>query len=178
MATQQSRSATINRDTNETKIRVALNLDGGELPQLENAEGAEVNGQLKSHATQSSQSQQIDIDTGIGFLDHMLHALAKHSGWSLYIRTRGDLHSTSLPSPIPTSPLTHLTQSTTTTPPKTPSSLSAPPSKPRCTPPPASHASATPTHPSTKRSRAPCSTSPTDRSPSSSSGYGARRSAT
>jgi imidazoleglycerol-phosphate dehydratase len=29
--------------------------------------------------------------TGIGFLDHMIHALAKHSGWSLRVRTLGDL---------------------------------------------------------------------------------------
>ena len=98
MATQLSRSATISRDTNETKIQLALNLDGGALPQLENAEGATVNGEYKSHAAQNSNSQQIDIDTGIGFLDHMLHALAKHSGWSLYLRTRGDLHSTPLSS--------------------------------------------------------------------------------
>jgi imidazoleglycerol phosphate dehydratase HisB len=27
-------------------------------------------------------------------LDHMLHALAKHAGWSLRIRCKGDLHST------------------------------------------------------------------------------------
>ncbi|KAI9661801.1 MAG: imidazoleglycerol-phosphate dehydratase [Bathelium mastoideum] len=92
MATPRIRSATITRDTNETKIQVALNLDGGEVPQLENAEGAEVNGERKIHASQNSKSQQIDIDTGIGFLDHMLHALAKHSGWSLYLRAKGDLH--------------------------------------------------------------------------------------
>lgn len=83
------RNATIFRDTNETKIQLSLNLDGGALPEVE---GLEVNGGDKSHAAQSSKSQQIDIDTGIGFLDHMLHALAKHGGWSLRLRTRGDLH--------------------------------------------------------------------------------------
>ncbi|KAL9093373.1 MAG: hypothetical protein Q9165_004114 [Trypethelium subeluteriae] len=92
MTSHSSRSAIINRDTNETKIQLALNLDGGELPQLENAEAATVNGGQNTHATQNSKSQQIDVDTGIGFLDHMLHALVKHAGWSLYLRTRGDLH--------------------------------------------------------------------------------------
>lgn len=84
------RSATINRDTNETKIKLALNLDGGALPSLDSLT---TNGEsAKEHASQSSKSQQISIDTGIGFLDHMLHALAKHGGWSLQLRTRGDLH--------------------------------------------------------------------------------------
>jgi imidazoleglycerol-phosphate dehydratase len=37
--------------------------------------------------------QTIEIDTGIGFLDHMLHALAKHSHWQLLqIKCVGDLH--------------------------------------------------------------------------------------
>lgn len=85
------RAATINRDTNETKIQLALNLDGGALPSLESLT---TNGDAdaKDHASQNSKSQQISVDTGIGFLDHMLHALAKHGGWSLLLRTRGDLH--------------------------------------------------------------------------------------
>lgn len=83
------RSATLNRDTNETKIQLSLNLDGGALESSDNA-----NGEAKSHAAQASKSQHIDIDSGIGFLDHMLHALAKHAGWSLSLRCRGDLHST------------------------------------------------------------------------------------
>ncbi|KAG9995507.1 IGPD-domain-containing protein, partial [Aureobasidium melanogenum] len=87
-ANKQVRSAVINRDTNETKIQLALNLDGGSLEDIE----AENNGADKSHAAQASKSQTIDIDTGIGFLDHMIHALAKHSGWSLKLRCRGDLH--------------------------------------------------------------------------------------
>lgn len=82
------RSATINRDTNETKIQLSLNLDGG---LLEDATGTAEGD--KSHAAQKSKSQEIDIDTGIGFLDHMLHALSKHAGWSLRLRCRGDLHS-------------------------------------------------------------------------------------
>jgi imidazoleglycerol-phosphate dehydratase len=82
------RTATLNRDTNETKINLTLNLDGGPLQ----TSTSDSNGDGKDHASQSSKSQQITIDTGIGFLDHMLHALAKHSGWSLHLRTRGDLH--------------------------------------------------------------------------------------
>ena len=88
MSDKQVRSAVINRDTNETKIQLALNLDGGSLEQIT----SEDNGVDKSHAAQASKSQIIDIDTGIGFLDHMIHALAKHSGWSLKLRCRGDLH--------------------------------------------------------------------------------------
>ncbi|KAH0000198.1 IGPD-domain-containing protein, partial [Aureobasidium melanogenum] len=87
-ANKQVRSAVINRDTNETKIQLALNLDGGSLDEI----NSENNGADKSHAAQASKSQTIDIDTGIGFLDHMIHALAKHSGWSLKLRCRGDLH--------------------------------------------------------------------------------------
>ncbi|KAK5145927.1 hypothetical protein LTR04_001172 [Oleoguttula sp. CCFEE 6159] len=60
---------------------------------LEDVQSAsESNGAAKSHAAQLSTSQQIDVDSGIGFLDHMLHALAKHAGWSLRLRCRGDLH--------------------------------------------------------------------------------------
>ena len=85
------------RDTNETKIQIAINLDGGAFPpqtdprlQTPSADG---------HAAQASKSQTINVNTGIGFLDHMLHALAKHAGWSLAIACKGDLYSQS-PSPI------------------------------------------------------------------------------
>lgn len=90
----RKRTATINRDTNETKVNLILNLDGGPL---EEANG-EKNGD-EAHATQVSKSQTIDVDSGIGFLDHMLHALAKHAGWSLKLRCKGDLHSTNIPPP-------------------------------------------------------------------------------
>lgn len=90
-----ARTATLNRDTNETKIALAISLDGGPLPEIQSPNGAvKSEGEEKVHAAQASKSQQIDVDTGIGFLDHMLHALAKHSGWSLKIRAKGDLHST------------------------------------------------------------------------------------
>lgn len=88
MSEKRVRSAVINRDTNETKIQLALNLDGGAIAAIQD----QSNGDAKSHAAQLSKSQEIDIDTGIGFLDHMLHALAKHGGWSLRLRTKGDLH--------------------------------------------------------------------------------------
>jgi len=87
----QRRTATINRDTNETKIQLSLSLDGGALDPLPSAL---TNGEAKTHASQNSSSQTIHIDTGIGFLDHMLHALAKHAGWSLLVQTKGDLYST------------------------------------------------------------------------------------
>lgn len=84
------RSAQISRDTNETSIQMAINLDGGAFP--EGTDAKLLKGQ-DGHATQASKSQFIAINSGIGFLDHMLHALAKHAGWSLAINCKGDLHS-------------------------------------------------------------------------------------
>lgn len=82
----------LDRDTNETSIQLALNLDGGDFPPNTNSKLVS-NGD--GHAAQSSKSQTISVNTGIGFLDHMLHALAKHAGWSLAIACKGDLHSES-----------------------------------------------------------------------------------
>ena len=59
------RKATIERNTKETQIQLALNLDGGG-----NAE----------------------INTGIGFYDHMLHHIALHGLFDLKISASGDLH--------------------------------------------------------------------------------------
>ncbi|KIP08155.1 hypothetical protein PHLGIDRAFT_104725 [Phlebiopsis gigantea 11061_1 CR5-6] len=66
----EARTATIERKTNETQISVAINLDC---------------------QPGSGNKQEIDISTGIGFLDHMYHALAKHSGMSLTLKCQGDL---------------------------------------------------------------------------------------
>ncbi len=59
------RQATISRTTKETDITVAWNLD---------------------------QPGPSSISTGIGFFDHMLEALAKHSATTLTVRCAGDLH--------------------------------------------------------------------------------------
>ena len=59
------REATITRNTKETAIDVRLNLDG---------------------------SGKYDVETGIGFLDHMLEQLSRHSLMDLHVRARGDLH--------------------------------------------------------------------------------------
>ena len=59
-----SRTAEIARKTKETDITVKINLDG--------------NGTY-------------DIDTGLGFFDHMLSALSKHSGIDMDIKCKGDL---------------------------------------------------------------------------------------
>jgi imidazoleglycerol-phosphate dehydratase len=59
------RTATLERITHETKIQVTLTLDG---------------------------TGQRTIKTGIGFLDHMLDQLAKHSQMDLTCLAEGDLH--------------------------------------------------------------------------------------
>lgn len=103
------RTAFIERNTNETKIQVSLSLDGGPLVLLPDSEhfpssttsnssfyAAPMPEQTEeTHASQDSPSQQIWVWTGIGFLDHLLHAIAKHSGWSLRLRSKGDLASKS-----------------------------------------------------------------------------------
>ena len=60
-----SRRGVIERNTAETKVRVELELDG---------------------------TGTWDVDTGIGFFDHMLAQLARHGGFDLFARTEGDLH--------------------------------------------------------------------------------------
>ncbi|KAI0995587.1 Imidazoleglycerol-phosphate dehydratase [Podosphaera aphanis] len=83
------RSTAISRKTNETNVSLAINLDGGSFPGEFDEKLLEIMGR---HAIQTSESQLIAIDSGIGFLDHMLHALAKHAGWSLVLYCKGDLH--------------------------------------------------------------------------------------
>lgn len=99
-STTAPRWAALARDTNETSIQMALNLDGGAFPPETDAKLLE-NG-ADGHASQASKSQTISVSTGIGFLDHMLHALAKHAGWSLAIVCKGDLHSKSPAKLLPT----------------------------------------------------------------------------
>lgn len=59
------RTATINRSTAETRIDVSVNLDG---------------------------TGQYRVATGIGFLDHMIEQLSRHSLIDLEVRVEGDLH--------------------------------------------------------------------------------------
>ncbi len=59
-----ARTAEIRRTTGETDILVKLNLDG---------------------------TGQADIDTGIGFFDHMLNAVARHGFFDLTVHCKGDL---------------------------------------------------------------------------------------
>ena len=68
MSTQmqtQTRSAEVERKTKETKVRVALKLDG---------------------------SGRVQINTGVAFLDHMLELFTRHGLFDLEITCRGDLH--------------------------------------------------------------------------------------
>ena len=93
------RIAALSRDTNETKIQISLSLDGGDLEVFPTSThfSADIKSDIQiplpssRHATQITRTQQIALDTGIGFLDHMLHALSKHAGWSLAVRAKGDL---------------------------------------------------------------------------------------
>lgn len=59
------RTAEITRNTAETRIAVSVNLDG---------------------------TGAYDVATGIGFLDHMLEQLSRHSLIDLTVRVEGDLH--------------------------------------------------------------------------------------
>ncbi len=59
------RTATVERKTRETEIAVSLDLDG---------------------------TGEYDVDTGIGFLDHMLESFSRHSLIDLKVRAQGDLH--------------------------------------------------------------------------------------
>ena len=65
MAHPEARSAEILRETSETRIRLRLDLDG---------------------------SGAARVATGIGFLDHMLTALARHALLDLDLEAKGDLH--------------------------------------------------------------------------------------
>ncbi|EGE84957.1 hypothetical protein RJZ56_006243 [Blastomyces dermatitidis] len=95
------RTTTVTRLTGETKVQVSLSLDGGVLPAYETCEHFPQASPEEAtrivpvpearHSTQFTPTQQITINTGIGFLDHLLHALAKHAGWSLAVRCKGDL---------------------------------------------------------------------------------------
>ena len=58
-----TRSAEKQRTTKETEIRLSLDLDGGEA----------------------------SVDTGVGFLDHMLELLARHGRLGLTVEAKGDL---------------------------------------------------------------------------------------
>jgi len=62
---QNSRTASIRRTTKETDIEIFLNLDG---------------------------TGKTEIHTGLGFFDHMLDQLGKHSGADLKVKVAGDLH--------------------------------------------------------------------------------------
>ena len=65
-ATVRRRTAARLRETRETRVRIEVDLD----PAVPSAE----------------------ISTGIGFFDHMLEALARHSGIALTVEAAGDLH--------------------------------------------------------------------------------------
>jgi imidazoleglycerol-phosphate dehydratase len=65
MFSMTARTATVRRETGETQIEITLNLDG---------------------------CGQVEVKTGVGFLDHMLHALARHARFDLAVQAQGDLH--------------------------------------------------------------------------------------
>jgi imidazoleglycerol-phosphate dehydratase len=59
------REASVERKTKETRIKASVRLDG---------------------------TGQYDIETGIGFLDHMLEQLSRHSLVDITLKAKGDLH--------------------------------------------------------------------------------------
>lgn len=60
-----TRKGSVERQTNETKVRVAIDLDG---------------------------TGRTDVRTGVGFYDHMLSAFGKHGLFDLTVHVEGDLH--------------------------------------------------------------------------------------
>jgi len=71
-----ARNARIRRETAETTVEVRVDLDGAGVSRPGGATG---------------QPAPIRVETGIGFFDHMLHALAFHAGWGLELTCDGDL---------------------------------------------------------------------------------------
>ena len=69
MAVSEIRQATVKRKTSETDIALFLRIDG---------------------------SGEAEVDTGIGFFDHMLDQIARHSGMDLAVHCKGDLYATIL----------------------------------------------------------------------------------
>ncbi|NML13409.1 imidazoleglycerol-phosphate dehydratase HisB [Azohydromonas caseinilytica] len=65
MESRQARIAEVRRDTKETQIRVRINLDG---------------------------TGQAQLNTGVGFFDHMLDQIARHGLVDLEVECTGDLH--------------------------------------------------------------------------------------
>lgn len=63
--TEEGRRAEAARETGETRVRVRVALD---------------------------EAGDVRADTGIGFFDHMLHALGFHAGWDLDVSCEGDLN--------------------------------------------------------------------------------------
>jgi imidazoleglycerol-phosphate dehydratase / histidinol-phosphatase len=63
--TKGNRHSEVNRKTNETEIKIDLNLDG---------------------------SGKSKIETGLAFFDHMLDQLARHGGFDIAVQVKGDLH--------------------------------------------------------------------------------------
>ena len=59
-----ARTGTVLRNTKETQIEVVVNLDGGD----------------------------VNVKTGIGFFDHMLHLFAKHGRFGLTVKAKGDTY--------------------------------------------------------------------------------------
>jgi len=63
MGPETSRTASLRRQTGETEVEVAIDLDGG----------------------------PVMSSTGVGFFDHMIDSLGRHSGIGLQVEARGDL---------------------------------------------------------------------------------------
>ena len=62
--TEKKRTATVERETGETKIKITIDLDG---------------------------TGKAEVDTGIGFFDHMLNSFARHGLFDLQVSVKGDL---------------------------------------------------------------------------------------
>ena len=79
------RTATLQRDTSETRIKLLLDLDPAPSPAAPGTGTA-------PGTTPRAASKTDSIDTGVGFFDHMLHHIARHGRIGLAVTCTGDTH--------------------------------------------------------------------------------------
>ena len=90
-ASSQKRFSCVSRVTRETSITVEIDLDGtGNVDVRLSDVNPSISHMVGLHLIHVMYTTQ--VETGIGFLDHMLTALGKHARFDLKLHCKGDLH--------------------------------------------------------------------------------------